>query len=62
LKNNISALRKEKNISQKDLAKRVGVSFWWINHIESGKRNPSLALAKNIAETLNVKVSDLFLD
>jgi putative transcriptional regulator len=62
LKNNIAVIRKKKGISQKELAKSVGVTNWWLNHIESGKRNPSLVLAKNIAEKLNVSIKDIFLD
>lgn len=62
MENNIAAIRKEKGISQKELAEQLGISHWWLNHIESGKRNPSLVLAKNIAEKLNVKMKDIFLD
>lgn len=62
LKNNISHLRKKKNMSQKELAEKVGVSHWWINHIESGKRKPSLGLSMMIAKELGVKIDDIFLE
>ena len=62
MKNNIAELRKQKGISQKELAESIGITNWWLNHIESGKRNPSLVLAKNIAEKLNVSIKDIFLD
>jgi putative transcriptional regulator len=62
LKNNIAELRKQKGISQKELAELIGITNWWLNHIESGKRNPSLVLAKNIAEKLDVSIKDIFLD
>lgn len=62
VKNNISVIRKRKGISQKELAEMVGITHWWLNHIESGKRNPSLAIAKSIAERLGVGMKDIFLD
>jgi putative transcriptional regulator len=62
VKNNIAVIRKNKGISQKELAKSLGITHWWLNHIESGKRNPSLGVAKSIAEKLDVKISDIFLD
>jgi putative transcriptional regulator len=62
VKNNIADIRKSKGISQRELAKEVGVSHWWLNHIERGKRNPSLVLAKNIADKLNISMKDIFLD
>jgi putative transcriptional regulator len=60
LKNNIAEIRKQNGISQKELAESLGITNWWLNHIESGKRNPSLVLAKNIAEDVSIK--DIFLD
>lgn len=62
MKNNIATIRKQKGITQKELAKKVGITAWWMNHIERGKRNPSLETMLNIAKELDVKVSDLFLE
>lgn len=62
MKNNIAAIRKKKNLSQKELAEMVGISNWWLNHIENGKRNPSLSLILEIAKKLNVTPNDIFLN
>lgn len=40
----------------------VGITHWWMNHIENDIREPSLKVAKNIAEALNVKLKDIFLE
>lgn len=61
MRNNIAALRKKKNISQKDFAQMVGISYWWLNHIENGKRDPSLKLVRKIADKLDVEPKDIFL-
>lgn len=62
MKNNIAVLRKIKGLSQIELAEMVGISHWWLNHIENGKRKPSLSLVKVIAEKLGVTLNDIFLD
>jgi putative transcriptional regulator len=62
LKNNIANIRKAIGISQKELAEMAGISPNWMNHIECGRRNPSLVAAKNIAQALNVSMKDIFLD
>lgn len=62
MKNNIAAIRKSKSISQKELAEMLGIGNDWLCDIEKGKGTPSLALAKNIADKLKVKMSDIFLD
>ena len=46
LKNNLKALRKEKNLSQQDLADLVGVSRNTISSIETGQFCPTAKLAR----------------
>jgi DNA-binding XRE family transcriptional regulator len=60
--NNIAKLRKEKGYAQKEFADMIGISHWWLNHIESGKRSPSLGLVLTIAEKLNVTPDQIFLN
>ncbi len=60
IKNRIKVLRAEKNWTQEDLAKRVGVSRQTINSIERGKFFPSVVLALKIARVFNLKVEDIF--
>jgi putative transcriptional regulator len=59
--NNIAKLRKEKGYSQKEFAEMIGITHWWLNHIESGKRPPSLTLVYTIAEKLGTTPSEIFL-
>ncbi|MGV3465024.1 MAG: helix-turn-helix transcriptional regulator [Heyndrickxia sp.] len=61
MKNRIKELRKELDMTQEDLSQKVGVSRQSIIAIESGKYNPSLELAYNIAKTFECKIEDVFL-
>ena len=60
MENQISALRKERGISQEDLAKRCGVSRQTINAIENNKYDPTLSLAFRLSRELGVPVDGLF--
>lgn len=48
----IIAARKEQNITQAELAKRVGTQKSNISRLESGNYNPSLDFLSKIAESL----------
>lgn len=48
------------DLTQQDLADRIGCSRQTIHSIESGKFVPSVELALKLATTLGVKVEDLF--
>ena len=58
--NQIKVLRAKDQLSQEDLAQRVGVRRETIVNLEKGKYNPSLLLAMDIAEVFQVKVEDVF--
>ena len=60
MENQIRVLRKEKGISQEDLARRCGVSRQTINAIENNKYDPTLSLAFRLALHLGVTVDELF--
>ncbi len=60
MKNNIRDRRREKGLSQEELAKRCGVSRQTINAIENNKYDPTLALAFRLAVELGVLVDELF--
>ena len=49
--------RKEQNITQAELAKRVGTQKSNISRLESGNYNPSLYFLTKIAESLGKKIS-----
>ncbi len=61
MKNNVERIRKEKGLSQEELAKRLRVSRQTISSIETGKYNPSLDLAFAIADFFNKKIEDIFI-
>ena len=48
--------RLEKNISQSDLAKKIGTKQSAISRFESGAYNPSLVFLYKVADALNVKL------
>jgi len=61
IKNQIRRLRFENGeITQQQLADKVGVTRQTILAIEGGKYSPSLTLAFKIACAFNVKVEDVF--
>lgn len=60
LKNRLRAARAEKNLSQEELAKLVGVSRQTISSIETGQFSPTAKLALVLCIALNKKFEDLF--
>ncbi len=61
LKNNIRKLRfNSDEMTQQELANRLGVSRQTINAIEAGKYSPTLELAFRLAEVFNEKLEAVF--
>ena len=60
LKNRLKLARTEKNLSQEDLAKIVGVSRQTINAIENEKFYPTAKLALLLCIALDKKFEDIF--
>ena len=60
MKNIISQLRKEKKITQEELANEVGVTRQTITSIENGKYIASLPLAFKISKFFEMKIEDVF--
>ena len=60
MKNKIKLERAIKNITQEDLAKKIGVSRQTINAMEAGKYVPSTVLALKIARYFGKQVEDIF--
>jgi putative transcriptional regulator len=60
MKNRIKVERAEHNLTQADLAKKIGVSRQSINAIEKGKFVPSAVLALKIARLFKKPVEDIF--
>lgn len=61
MRNRIEELRRERGMTQQQLAIRLGVSRQTIISLETGKYNPSLILAHEIARLFELKIEDLFL-
>jgi putative transcriptional regulator len=60
MKNRLRVLRAEREWSQADLASRLGVSRQTVNAIETGKYDPSLPLAFDMAELFRLRIEDIF--
>lgn len=60
MKNSLKVERAKKDMTQQDLADRIGVSRQTINSIEAGKYVPSTVLALKIAQNFKVSVEDIF--
>jgi putative transcriptional regulator len=60
-KNRIKELRARYDLTQDDLARKVGVRRETILYLEKGKYNPSLMLAQQFAQTLKTTIDDLFI-
>jgi transcriptional regulator with XRE-family HTH domain len=55
-------LRKERNLTQKELAKSIGVHFSHMSRYERGISLPSIDVVKKIAQVFNVSTDYLLLD
>jgi len=61
MKTRIKELRARYNLTQEDLAKKVGVRRETIVFLEKGKYNPSLQLAHDVAHALQTTIEELFI-
>jgi putative transcriptional regulator len=57
----IKEYRIRHNLTQEELAKKVGVRRETIVFLEQGKYNPSLKLAHDVAKILHSTIDDLFI-
>ncbi|MFH1574692.1 MAG: helix-turn-helix transcriptional regulator [Acidobacteriota bacterium] len=60
MKNRIKVLRAERDWTQEELARRLGVSRQAIIAIEREKYDPSLRLAMKMARVFDSRVEDIF--
>ena len=60
LAKNIRKLRKEKGLSQDDLARKANIPFTTLTKIETGViKKPSVFVVAKIAKSLDITVDDL---
>jgi putative transcriptional regulator len=58
--NRLRVLRAERNWSQAELADRLKVSRQTVNAIETGKYDPSLPLAFELARVFGLRIEEIF--
>jgi putative transcriptional regulator len=61
MKTRIKEFRARLDLTQDELARKIGVRRETINFIESGDYNPSLKLAHLIAKALKSTIDELFI-
>lgn len=61
MQNRIQELRKEKRITQNELADAVEVTRQTIISLENGKYKASLVLAHKIAQYFDAKIEEIFI-
>ncbi len=61
MKTKIKELRARHDMTQEDLARKVGVRRETIVFLEKGKYNPSLKLAYDISKALKSKLDEVFI-
>jgi len=60
MRTRIKEFRARLDMTQEDLAKRVGVRRETIVFLEKGKYNPSLLLAHRVAKALKTTIEEVF--
>ncbi len=61
MRTRIKELRARYDLTQEDLARKVGVRRETILYLEKGKYNPSLKLAHDVARVLKTTIDNLFI-
>ena len=61
MKNRLKVARAEADLTQEELAKRIGVSRQTINAVESGRYVPSTVLALKMARVFGKPVEEVFM-
>lgn len=60
MKNSIKVQRAILDLTQEDLANKIGVSRQTINSIEKNRYVPSTVLALKLSEVFNIPVNEIF--
>ncbi len=61
MKNRIAELRKNRHMTQQDLADLLGVTRQAIISLEGGRYNPSIILAFKLARMFDMHIEDIFI-
>ncbi|MCL2081005.1 MAG: helix-turn-helix transcriptional regulator [Oscillospiraceae bacterium] len=61
MKNRIEEFRKQRGITQEELAAALEVSRQTIGSLENGRYNPSILLAFKLSEYFGVSIEEIFI-
>ena len=61
IKTRIKELRARYNLTQEELAEKVGITRQTMLYIEKGKYNPSLLVARKVAKVLKSSIEEVFI-
>ena len=61
IRNRLEEIRKQRNITQEELAAVLEVSRQTIGSLENGRYNPSIILAFKIARYFNLSIEEIFI-
>ncbi|MDO4927261.1 MAG: helix-turn-helix transcriptional regulator [Turicibacter sp.] len=61
MKNKLEEIRKQRQITQEELATVLEVSRQTISSLEKGRYNPSIILAFKIARYFNMSIEEIFI-
>lgn len=62
MKNRLETLRKQRGVTQEELAQAMQVSRQTIGSLENGRYNPSILLAFKLARYFGKTVEEIFID
>ena len=55
----VKSARRERDLTQKELAAQANVERTWLSHLENGRANPSYGTLRRIATALDLRLSEL---
>jgi transcriptional regulator with XRE-family HTH domain len=57
---NLQRLRRERGLTQEELAHKADIHQTYLSGVEGGKRNPSVGVLERIATALSADISEFF--
>ena len=61
MKNKLEQIRKDRGITQEELANILEVSRQTVNSLENGRYNPSIVLSFKIAKVFSLQIEEIFI-
>lgn len=58
----LKKLRKERGLSQEEIALRADITTSYYGQLERGQANPSVSLLEKICAVMNIQIADIFTD